>query len=93
MNKQQESATQATREHLMDNIDALWRTNKAQLDGYLDADGISEPIDRDQAVDDDGRAIYDRYTLSIELGDGYTDNRRIVIPFNAEAMEAYARTW
>lgn len=80
-------------DYLMDNIDALWNTPGAQLDGYLDADGISEPIDRDQAVDDDGKAIYDRYTLRCPIGVDWADQEEIVIPFTAADMEEYARTW
>lgn len=80
-----------TNDNLMNNINTLWNTPEAELTGY--GDGYCESIDRDQAVDDDGKAVYKSYSISIELGDGYTDSREVVINFSAEDMEAYARTW
>lgn len=77
--------------NLMQNIDALWNTPEAMLVGH--GEGFDEPIDRDQAVDEDGKAIYKSYTLSLDLGGEYFDPRIIAIRFSAEDMEAYARTW
>lgn len=74
--------------NLMQNIDALWNTPEAMLVGH--GEGFDEPIDRDQAVDDDGKAIYKSYTLSLCVA---ADYRYIVINFSAEEMEAYAQTW
>lgn len=72
----------------MNNIDALWNNPEAMLVGH--GEGFDEPIDRDQAVDDDGKAIYDWYTLSLCVA---ADYRYIVINFSAAEMEAYAQTW
>lgn len=79
-------------DNLMNNINALWNTPEATLDGI--GDGYIESIDRDQAVDEDGKAIFKAYVLSLKLDkDDYLDNRRIVINFSADDMETYARTW
>lgn len=78
-------------ECLMNNIDALWNTPEAMLVGH--GEGFDEPIDRDQAADDDGKAIFKSYTLSLCIGANYPDSRYIVIDFSAEDMEEYARTW
>ena len=76
--------------NLMQNIDALWNTPEAMLVGH--GEGFDEPIDRDQAVDEDGKAIFKSYTLSLALG-GYPDSRIISIKFSAADMEEYAQTW
>lgn len=78
-------------ETLMHNIDALWNTPEAMLVGH--GEDFDEPIDRDQAVDDDGKAIYKSYTLSLCIAADYPDSRDIVINFSADDMEAYAQTW
>ena len=81
-----------TNTNLMNNINALWNTPEATLKGI--GDGYIESIDRDQAVDEDGKAIFKAYTLSLKLDkDDYLDNRRIIINFSAEDMEAYAQCW
>ena len=72
----------------MNNIDALWNNTEAMLVGH--GEGFDEPIDRDQAVDDDGKAVFKSYTLSLCVA---ADYRYIVINFSAEEMEAYAQTW
>lgn len=72
----------------MNNIDALWNNPEAMLVGH--GEGFDEPIDRDQAVDDDGKAVFKSYTLSLCVA---ADYRYIVINFSAEEMEAYAQTW
>lgn len=77
--------------NLMQNIDALWDTPEAMLIGH--GEGFDEAIDRDQAVDEDGKAIFKSYTLSLDLGGEYFDPRIIDIKFTAEDMEAYAQTW
>ena len=88
-----EQKMKTNHEHHMDTIDALWRTPEARLEGYYPEGDVWEGIDRDQAVDDDGKAVYTAYRLSLELGDGYDDHREITIPFSVEDMEEYARTW
>lgn len=65
-------------------IESLWNAANVELDGNLD-EHTSEAIGRDQAVDDDGLAIYPSYTFILENGEKVT--------FAAEDMEAFARTW
>lgn len=77
--------------NLMNNIEALWNTPEAMLVGH--GEGFDEPIDRDQAMDEDGKAIFKSYTLSLHLGGYYLESRDIIIDFSAEDMEAYAQTW
>jgi len=78
-------------ETLMNNIDALWNTPEAMLIGH--GEGFVEPIDRDQAVDEDGKAIFKYYTLYFFNDHDYINPREIIIDFTAEDMEAYAQTW
>ena len=80
-----------TNTNIMNKIDALWNTPEAMLVGH--GEDFDKPIDRDQAVDDDGKAIFKYYTLSICIAADYPDSHYIVINFSAEDMEAYARTW
>ena len=47
---------------------------------------FTQPIDRDQAVDDNGKALFRSYTL-IDLETG---EREVV---TAEEMEQFAETW
>lgn len=83
-------------EILMNNIDALWNTPEVQLYGHKDGDDYEctydECIDRDQAVDKDGKARYKSYSFSIVI-DYKFEPQEVIIPFSAEDMEAYARTW
>ena len=64
----------------------LWNDQSVTLHGVKD--GVTSSIDRDQAVDDYGVALYDSYQflLSYETDDG-------LLLFSAEDMEAFARTW
>ena len=55
-----------------------------QLNG--NGDSYTQSIDRDQAVDDCGKAVYKSYTL-IDL---QTGERELV---SAEQMEEFAKTW
>ena len=80
-----------TNGNLMNNIDALWNTPEAGLTGH--GEDFDEPIDRDQAVDEDGKAIYKSYTLYFFIDHDYINPREIIIDFSAEDMETYARTW
>ena len=53
---------------------------------YGIADNYVQPIDRDQVVDDEGKAYYKAY----ELVDIRTDERELV---SAQDMEDFAETW
>ena len=54
------------------------------------ADDYTEPIDRDQAVDDEGKAVYGLYRIWIQdegdSGQAYCD-------YTAQEMEAFVETW
>lgn len=70
----------------------LWEYEDAELDGNID--GISEPIDRDQAVQDNGKAIYEEYLLLVDVSmpsDTLEDWR--AYEFAVEDIEDFARTW
>ena len=67
---------------------ALWNNNDAALIGI--GDGYAETIDRDQAVDEDGKAVFKSYRF--ETGDGYSGGVR-QWEFSAADVEAFARTW
>lgn len=64
----------------------LWDDPSVTLHGVKD--GVTSSIDRDQAVDDYGVALYDLYQflLPYETDDG-------LLLFSAEDMEAFARMW
>ena len=64
----------------------LWNDQSVTLHGVKD--GAVSSIDRDQAVDDCGVALYDSYQflLPYETDDG-------LLLFSAEDIEAFARTW
>ena len=66
----------------------LWNNKDAMLVGV--GDTYAEAIDRDQAVDDDGKAIFDSYIF--EIGNGYDEDVRMW-KFSASEVEAFARTW
>ena len=55
-----------------------------QLNG--NGNNYTQSIDRDQAVDDDGKAVYKSYTLK----DLETDEQELI---TAEQMEEFAKTW
>lgn len=85
---------------IADNTDArirlrfLWEFEGAELDGYVARDDCRSGIDRDQAVDDDGKAMYDRYELSVDVSapDESVPDRRIY-RFAATDIEDFARSW
>ena len=73
-------------------LHVLWEYEDAELDGNID--GVSEPIDRDQAVDDDGKAVFDRYSLNVDTAapdDTVPDWQDY--EFTVEDIEAFAETW
>ena len=65
----------------------------AEFDGYCTGSGCWYHIDLDQAVDDDGKANYDRYELTVIVSafDGLPSSRRIY-RFTAADIEDFART-
>lgn len=64
----------------------LWNDLSVTLHGVKD--GVASLIDRDQAVDDYGVALYDSYQflLPYKTDDG-------LLLFSAGDVEAFARTW
>lgn len=65
---------------------ALWDDPSVTLHGVKD--GVASSIDRDQAVDDYGVALYDSYQFFLPYE---TDDDLLL--FSAEDIEAFARTW
>jgi len=65
----------------------------AEFDGYCTEGGCWYHIDLDQAVDDDGKAAYDRYELTVIVSafDGLPSSQRIY-RFTADDIEDFART-
>lgn len=75
-------------------IDKLWSDPAYGLDGFSVKDGYIQPIDRDQAVDEDGHANYDGYVLIREIEDDDSPVSELeAYHFDADTMEAYARKW
>lgn len=69
-------------------IKNLWNNNDAMLVGV--GDTYAEAIDRDQAVDEDGKAVFESYIF--EIGNGYDEDVRMW-KFSADEVENFARTW
>lgn len=67
-------------------LTTLWDDPSVTLQGVKD--GVTSPIDRDQAVDDYGVALYDSYQFLLPYG---TDDGLFL--FSAEDLEVFARTW
>lgn len=67
-------------------LTTLWGDLSVTLQGGKD--GVVSSIDRDQAVDDYGMALYDSYQflLPYDTDDG-------LFLFSAEDLEVFARTW
>lgn len=70
----------------------LWEYEDAELDGGVN--DYTESIDRDQAVHDDGKAVFDRYSLSVDVSasDEVAPDWR-EYEFTVEDIETFARTW
>lgn len=70
----------------------LWEYEYAGLEGC--GDDYTEGIDRDQAVDDDGKAVFDRYSfiVNVSTSDEVTPDWRDY-GFTVEDIEDFARTW
>lgn len=74
-------------------LNDLWNDTAYTLYGYDKTVGYLQSIDRDQAVDDKGRAVYDYYVLS-QIVDKDTDVSDLSsFIFTAETMERYAEEW
>ena len=71
-----------------ESIETLWNNPEALLVGV--GDDYAESIDRDQAVDEDGKAVFKSYRF--EIGNGYDEDVR-QWEFTADDVEAFARTW
>ena len=69
-------------------IETLWNNNDAVLIGI--GNDYAEIIDRDQAVDEDGKAVFESY--GFQIGNGYDEDVRMW-KFTADEVEAFARTW
>lgn len=70
----------------------LWEYEDAELDGGVN--DYTESIDRDQAVHDDGKAVFDRYSLNVDVStsDEVAPDWR-EYEFTVEDIETFARTW
>lgn len=70
----------------------LWEYEDAELEGG--GDGYTEGVDRDQAVDDDGKAVFGWYALSVDVStsDEIAPDWR-EYEFTVEDIETFARTW
>lgn len=66
-----------------------WGNEDYKLDGLNYELHYCQPIDRDQAVDDEGHAMYDEYVFR-KPGEEYDE---IVKTFTAEQVEQFAQTW
>lgn len=67
-------------------LTTLWDDTSVTL--HAVKDGVTSSIDRDQAVDDYGVALYDSYQFLLPYE---TDDDLLL--FSAEDLEAFARTW
>ena len=74
-------------------LDILWNDSRYQLEGSnCIEEGVigdyTQGIDRDQAVNDHGKAISAKYWLSRESFQGMD-----IYEFDSQTMEAYAKEW
>ena len=69
-------------------INYYWNSDEYYLEAR-EEDGAWETIDRDQAVSEDGTAIYVAYFFGKEGDDVRIPERT----YAAEDIEAYAQTW
>lgn len=66
-----------------------WMSEDYMLNG-IDCDlNYSEDIERDQAVDEEGHAVYDEYVF-YKADEEYSDPAKT---FTAEQIELFAQTW
>lgn len=66
-----------------------WMDEDCKLDGLNYELRYCEPISRDQAVDDEGQAMYDEYIFHKSGDEFYNPSRT----FTAEQVELFAQTW
>lgn len=66
-----------------------WASEDYELDGLNYEPLYCETISRDQAVDDEGHAMYDEYVFH-KPGEEYDE---IAKTFTAEQIERFAQTW
>lgn len=66
-----------------------WMSEDYQLVGMNYKLRYCEPISRDQAVDDEGHAMYDEYIFHKPGEEFYNPCRT----FSAEKVELFAQTW
>lgn len=66
-----------------------WGNEDYELDGLNYELNYCQPIDRDQAVDDEGHAMYDEYVF-YKADEEYNDPAKT---FSAEQIEQFAQTW
>lgn len=66
-----------------------WENEDYELDGLNYELPYCEAISRDQAVDDEGHAMYDEYVFR-KVGEEYDE---VVKTFTAEQIEQFAQTW
>ena len=65
----------------------IWDDNRYGLEG-INTD-YRQGIDRDQAVDDDGNALYESYAMMR----WDNEDNCVIYEYSVEEMEAFARTW
>lgn len=66
-----------------------WESEDYELNGIDHELNYCQPIDRDQAVDDEGHAMYDEYVFR-KAGEEYNDHAKT---FTSEQIEQFAQTW
>ncbi len=77
-----------TRTSTYADLDHYWNSDEYCLEAH-EGNGAWEMIDRDQAVDENGKAYYVEYFFGKENDDYRTPERT----YAAEDIEAYAQTW
>ncbi|MBS5692951.1 MAG: hypothetical protein KHW71_02965 [Bifidobacterium dentium] len=71
------------------NLDYYWNNDEYELDVINRRQGYAQTIYRDQALDNEGHAIYNGYVF-YKLGEYYPAKNG---SFTPENIEAYAQTW
>jgi hypothetical protein len=66
-----------------------WNSEDYELDAINRELSYIQPIDRDQAVDDEGHAVYDEYVF-YKIDECHPDRGN---SFTAEQIEQFAQTW
>lgn len=71
------------------NLLRCWENEDYELDGINYELRYCQPISRDQAVDDEGHAVYDEYIFHKSGEEPYNPS----MTFTAEQIEQFAQTW